>query len=141
MLISFVDSLLSFEIFQENTGRAFVGYISLRFTGPTRALIGRSAPAQVRGRSRRPKGRDRRHGAHRFRIKLALNPNFNRDPALGSAERVEPLAGGGSVRRLCSEPDRSAATWRTVLARLTRNGKLTVQQRFHARHRPGSSGA
>ena len=41
MLIAFVDSLLAFEITQEvQLGRAFVGYISLRFTGPTNALIG-----------------------------------------------------------------------------------------------------
>src|SRR5205814_620073 len=40
MAIGFVDALLAFESMQENLGRAFVGYISLRFTGPTRALIG-----------------------------------------------------------------------------------------------------
>jgi hypothetical protein len=44
MLIAFIDSLLVFEITQTiQLGRAFVGYISLRFTAPTRALIGRSA--------------------------------------------------------------------------------------------------
>jgi hypothetical protein len=41
MLIAFIDALLAFEIGQEvNLGHAFVGYISMRFTGPTRALLG-----------------------------------------------------------------------------------------------------
>ncbi|MEJ7690657.1 MAG: hypothetical protein WKF76_13480 [Nocardioidaceae bacterium] len=40
MLLAFVDALLAYEIRQERQGKAFAGYISLRFTGPTRALIG-----------------------------------------------------------------------------------------------------
>lgn len=40
MLIAFVDALIAFEARQEFSGRAFVGYVSLRFTGATRALIG-----------------------------------------------------------------------------------------------------
>jgi len=38
-LIAFIDSLIGFEIMQELQGKAFVGYASLRFTGPTRAMI------------------------------------------------------------------------------------------------------
>ena len=37
-LIAFVDALIAFEMIQEFQGKAFVGYASLRFTGPTRAL-------------------------------------------------------------------------------------------------------
>lgn len=40
MLIAFVDALLTFEVGQEINGKSFVGYISLRFTGSTRALLG-----------------------------------------------------------------------------------------------------
>ena len=40
MLVAFIDELLAFEIRQETEGEAFVGYISLRFTAQTRALIG-----------------------------------------------------------------------------------------------------
>lgn len=41
MLIAYLDALLAFEVIQEVTaGRAFVGYISLRFTRKTRALLG-----------------------------------------------------------------------------------------------------
>jgi hypothetical protein len=39
-LIAFIDQLILFEMGQEFEGKAFVGYASLRFTGPTRALIG-----------------------------------------------------------------------------------------------------
>jgi len=38
--ITFVDQLLEFEKQQEYMGKAFVGYISLRFTSETKALIG-----------------------------------------------------------------------------------------------------
>jgi hypothetical protein len=39
-LIAFIDALIAFEIQQEMQGKACLGYASLRFTGPTRALIG-----------------------------------------------------------------------------------------------------
>jgi hypothetical protein len=40
----FIDALLTYEATQEvMEGKAFVGYISLRFTGPTRALLGMQA--------------------------------------------------------------------------------------------------
>jgi hypothetical protein len=39
-LIAFVDALVSFERNQEFNGRAFVGYVSLRFMQPSRALLG-----------------------------------------------------------------------------------------------------
>jgi len=39
-LIAFIDQLIAFEMQQEFEGKAFVGYASLRFTEPTRALIG-----------------------------------------------------------------------------------------------------
>lgn len=40
MLIAYIDALLEFEIQQEFRGKAFVGYIALRFTADTRALLG-----------------------------------------------------------------------------------------------------
>jgi len=39
-LIAFVDALIAYEIMQEFKGLAFAGYASLRFMGPTRALLG-----------------------------------------------------------------------------------------------------
>src|SRR5439155_19777213 len=42
MLIAYVDALVEYEKGQEvaPVAKAFVGYISMRFTGPTRAVIG-----------------------------------------------------------------------------------------------------
>jgi hypothetical protein len=40
MLIAFIDLLIAFELRQELRGGAWVGYVSLRFTPPTQALIG-----------------------------------------------------------------------------------------------------
>ena len=55
--------LLAFEIAQEVAvvPSAFVGYISLRFTGPTRALLGQqrfplSCAVEVSGAARRDRG-------------------------------------------------------------------------------------
>jgi hypothetical protein len=39
-LIKFVDALLALEVARETQGKSFIGYIALRFTGRTRALIG-----------------------------------------------------------------------------------------------------
>jgi hypothetical protein len=39
-LINFIDGLILFEMNQEFNGKAFAGYASLRFMGPTRALLG-----------------------------------------------------------------------------------------------------
>ncbi len=39
-LIAFVDSLIAYEIMQEFQGLAFAGYASLRFMGPSVALLG-----------------------------------------------------------------------------------------------------
>jgi hypothetical protein len=39
-LIAFIDALIAFEMNQEFHGKAFVGYASMRFMQPTRALIG-----------------------------------------------------------------------------------------------------
>lgn len=39
-LPAFIEALVAFEREQETRGKAFVGYVSLRFTGATRALLG-----------------------------------------------------------------------------------------------------
>lgn len=38
--VAFIDALIAFEVEQELHGRAFLGYASMRFVGPTRALLG-----------------------------------------------------------------------------------------------------
>lgn len=39
-LVAFVDAVLNFEMRQQNTGRAFAGWLSLRFMGRTQATLG-----------------------------------------------------------------------------------------------------
>ena len=76
-LIAFVDALMAFEIEQEMHGKACLGYASLRFTGPTRALIGpqqwgRTCAVEVSGL----KDVSGSEEMVEFASKLALNPNM-----------------------------------------------------------------
>jgi hypothetical protein len=76
-LIAFVDALIAFEIEQEMQGKAFLGYASLRFTGPTRTLIGpqqweRTCAVEVSGL----KDLSGSEEMVEFAAKLALNPNM-----------------------------------------------------------------
>ncbi len=126
MLIAFVDSLLAFEITQEvQLGRAFVGYISLRFTGPTNALIGQqrfpvSCAVEVAGL----RDVDGVTELIDFAISQALDPNFqgilhwgqrNESQRFQIEERF-----GGTPGDLTGNLNR----WRQALNRITENGRL-----------------
>jgi hypothetical protein len=76
-LIAFVDALIAFEIAQEMQGKACLGYASLRFTGPTRALIGpqqwaRTCAVEVSGL----KDMSGSEEMVEYAASLALNPNM-----------------------------------------------------------------
>src|SRR5260370_24873738 len=77
MLVAFVDALLVFELAQEVTaGKAMVGYISLRFTGPSEALIAMeqhstTCAIEVAGLKAVVRTRQRID----FAVALALDPN------------------------------------------------------------------
>jgi hypothetical protein len=126
MLIAFVDALLAFEISQEvQLGRAFVGYISLRFTGPTRALIGQqrfpiSCAVEVAGL----RDVDGVTELIDFAISSALDRNYqgilhwgqrNESQRFQIEERfgVTPADPVGALRR-----------WRQALNQITENGRL-----------------
>lgn len=126
MLIAFVDALLNFEIDQEvKLGKAFVGYISLRFTGPTRALIGQqrfpiSVAVEVAGL------RDVSGVTEliEFAIRLALDSNFK--GILHWGQRNESLRSHIQERfgdTFANQTGRLHA-WRSALGRITQNGKL-----------------
>lgn len=77
-LIAFVDALVSFERNQEFNGRAFVGYVSLRFMQPSRALLGEqkwpvTCSVEVAGLKDVEGSQEVVTYAH----DLALNPNFS----------------------------------------------------------------
>jgi hypothetical protein len=125
MAVAFVDALLAFEATQEWQGRAFVGYISLRFTGKTRALIGeesrpRNCVIEVAGL----KDVTGVTELIDFAIALALNPNFSgilhwgqRNPS--SRAQIEARFGDTAAN-----PSGRLHTWRWALGKLTRHGKL-----------------
>ena len=125
-LIAFVDSLLAFEITQEvQLGRAFVGYISLRFTGPTNALIGQqrfpmSCAVEVAGL----RDVDGVTELIDFAISQALDRNFqgilhwgqrNESQRFQIEERF-----GGTPSDLTGNLNR----WRQALSQITENGRL-----------------
>jgi len=125
MLIAFVDALLAFESTQENNGKSFVGYISLRFTGPTRALLGEERYAhtcvvEVAGLNDVAGVKE----LIDFGITLALNPNFKgilhwgqRNEA--NREQIEARFGDTTA-----DPTGNLYIWRKALSRITRHGKL-----------------
>lgn len=119
MLIAYVDALLAYEIGQEViAGKAFVGYISLRFTGPTRALIGEqrfplTCAVEVSG-LRDVSGVTELID---YAIMLALDSNFK--GILHWGQRNE------SVRAHVQERfGDNLDMWRNALSRMTQNGKL-----------------
>lgn len=126
MLIAYVDALLAFEIGQEvRRGNAFVGYISLRFTGPTRAMIGQqrfplSCAVEVAGL------RDVRgvRELSDFAIALALDGNFK--GILHWGQRNESTRDHLQQRFGDTFANQSGRLrkWRNALSRITQNGKL-----------------
>jgi hypothetical protein len=123
MLVAYVDALLAFEVAQERIGRAFVGYFSLRFTGPTDALIGpeqfkRTCVIEVAGLNDVTGVRE----LVDFAAMLALDPNFGgilhwgqRNPS--TMADIEARFGDTA-----GDPKEKLTRWRGALSRLTDNG-------------------
>jgi hypothetical protein len=120
-----VDALIAFEARQEFSGKAFVGYASLRFTAPTAALIGEErAPltcvVEVAGLV------DVTGSAElvAFAEALALNRNFNGILHWGqrhnaTATDVERWFGDSAAA-----PGGRLRAWRDALSSVTDNGRL-----------------
>jgi hypothetical protein len=127
MLIAYVEALLAFEIGQEvaPVPDAFVGYISMRFTGPTRALIGQqrfplTCSVEVSG-LRDVTGVTKLID---FAIMLALDSNFK--GILHWGQRNESMRAHVEERFGDTLADQSGPLheWRNALSRITQNGKL-----------------
>jgi hypothetical protein len=125
MLVAFVDALIAFEARQEFSGKAFVGYASLRFTGPTAALVGeerapRTCVVEVAGLV------DVTGSAElvAFAEALALNRNFN--GILHWGQRHNAMA--ADVERWFGDsaaaPGGRLRAWRDALSSVTDNGRL-----------------
>lgn len=123
-LVAFVDALIAFEINQQLRGKAFLGYVSLRFTGKTSATLGMqrystTCAIEVAGLVDLSGSKD----LVEYATQLALNPNYGGILHWGqrntsTASDIERLfgtgidpQGGGPLRR-----------WREALVRITQGG-------------------
>jgi len=117
-LITFVDALLCYEVQQEFKGKAFVGYASLRFMKPTRALLGMQKwepscsveVACLRDVSGSQELLD-------YAVRLALDPNIN--GLLHWGQRNDYVRPQVEFRYGAALTD-----WRAALAAITNNGQL-----------------
>lgn len=116
--IAFVDALIAFEIKQETQGKAMVGYVSLRFTGRTRALLGMqrypvTCAIEVAGL----KDVEGTKELIDYAVSLSRDKNFG--GILHWGQRNESTAGDIAHRFGCD-----LLTWRKALACITDNGRL-----------------
>jgi hypothetical protein len=126
MLVPYVDELLAFEIGQEvNAGKAFVGYISLRFTGPTRARIGMqrfplSCAIEVSGL------RDATGVTELidYATMLALDSNYQGILHWGQRNDSQRAHLEERFGDTLANPVGNLRTWRQALARITGNGRF-----------------
>jgi hypothetical protein len=124
-LIAFVDALIAYETMQEFDGLAFVGYASLRFMGPTRALLGmqkHQVTAAVEVACLRDVSGSQELIDHA--VRLALNPNIGgvlhwgqRNDA--TAADIERLFGDST-----SVTNGDLGAWRKALDLVTAGGAL-----------------
>jgi hypothetical protein len=124
-LIAFVDALIAYETMQEFRGLAFVGYASLRFTGPTWSLLGmqkydRTCSVEVACLKDVSGGQE----LIDYAAGLALNPNLGGFHHWGQHNDYR----AADVERLFGDPadpgGGALGTWRDVLRRLTDDGRL-----------------
>jgi len=124
-LIAFVDALIAYETMQEFRGLAFVGYASLRFTGPSWSLLGmqkydRTCSVEIACLKDVSGGQE----LIDYAAQLALNPDVGGFHHWGQHNDYR----AADVERLYGDPagpGRGAlGTWREVLRRLTDNGRL-----------------
>jgi hypothetical protein len=125
MLIAFVDALLAYEVRQERQGKAFVGYMSLRFIGKTNALLGparwdRTCVVEVAGL----KDVSGVTELIDFAITMARNPNFK--AILHWGQRNESDAADIEFQFGDRNDPRNGdlGRWREALAEITDKGQL-----------------
>ena len=133
-LVAFVDAVLAFEIAQEMaSGAAFVGYASLRFMRPTRALLGmqrrirpNAAPSQVVCAIEVAGLRDVRGTTELidFALTVANNPNFQGVLHWGQRHTANRIVTERVFGDSTEAPGGNLGRWRRMLSWLTANGRL-----------------
>ncbi len=126
-LVAFVDAVLDFEMRQQNTGRAFAGWLSLRFTGRTRALLGMqqfdtTCAVEIAGLLGVSGTRELIGFADALALRLGALVHWGQRNTLTMAQ-LQARFGDGPVTAPSAAPARSPLhRWRLVLSRLTDNG-------------------
>ncbi|MEV7547545.1 hypothetical protein, partial [Streptomyces sp. NPDC089915] len=124
-LVAFVDALIAFEINQEFRGKAFLGWVSLRFTGRCEAFLGMqqhetTCSIEVAGL----KDVSGTQELIDYAVALALNPNMG--GVLHWGQRNDSTR--ADVERLFgdkSDPDNGRlGAWRSELATITEDNRL-----------------
>jgi hypothetical protein len=115
--VTFVDALIAFEINQELHGKAFLGYASMRFTQPSKALLGMqmhptTCAIEVAGL----KDVTGTQELIDYAVSFALNRNIG--GVLHWGQRNDSRE--EDIRRLFP----SLPAWRNVLAQFTNDGQL-----------------
>jgi hypothetical protein len=125
MLVAFVDALIAFEARQEFSGKAFVGYASLRFTGPTSALIGmQRAPLTCAVEVSGLKDVTGSAEMVAFAESLGLNRNFGGILHWGQRNNSTSADVEHRFGDRADAPGGPLGIWRSALSSLTDNGRL-----------------
>jgi hypothetical protein len=132
-LITFVDLVLAFEKRQELRGLAFAGYLSLRFTGPSGALLSMqkwptSCSVEIAGLKNVSGSQELIDYASR----VALNPNIggivhwgqHNDCTVADTARLFSDVGPVAPGSLFAPSASRIVRWRAALSSLTDNGRL-----------------
>lgn len=122
-LTTFIDALIAYEISQELQGKAFLGYVSLRFTGPTQATLGMqrygtTCAVEVAGLKDLSGSED----LVRYAARLGLNPGFGGIQhwgQLNTAHRDDTQRIFGDATEPGNGP---LGSWRRQLDRVTQGG-------------------
>jgi hypothetical protein len=124
-VVAFVDALIAYEIAQEGKGLAFLGYVSLRFTKPTVALIGmQTHPMTVAVEIAGLKDMSGSKELVAYAMHLARDRNYQAILHWGqgndsSRADIEHRFGGGPTT-----PAGPLVKWRQELATITDQGRL-----------------
>jgi hypothetical protein len=122
-LPTFIDALIAYEISQELQGKAFLGYVSLRFTGPTQAMLGMqrygtTCSVEVAGLKDLSGSED----LVRYAARLGLNPGFGGIQHWGQLN----TANRDDTQRIFGDPTQPEngplGAWRQQLGRVTESG-------------------
>jgi len=122
-LIAYIDSLINYEKQLEYGGRATVGYAAIRFTQPTRALLGMQKwPITAAVEVSCLKDVSGGENLVTYATTLALNPNFNGFLHWGQRNDYKVADVQRRYGDVLNGMPGDLGDWRAALSRITDNG-------------------